>query len=64
MNSGLLETPAPPWAIPAAEVAAALGVDVSAGLSPADAVQRRARFGANRLVEAGRRLVAGSRVAS
>lgn len=46
--------PSSPWALPADQVAAALGVDPASGLSAAEAARRLAATGPNRLHEARR----------
>jgi Ca2+-transporting ATPase len=49
------ETAARPWAIDAADVAAALGTDPERGLSAEEAAARLLRFGRNELVEHGKK---------
>ena len=49
------ETAARPWAIDAADVAAALGTDPQRGLSAPEAADRLLRYGRNELVERGKK---------
>ncbi len=55
VQGDLPQAPARPWTIEGQEVAASLATDPALGLTEADAATRLARFGANELVERGRK---------